>query len=572
MARLKVTFVGGNITASFTQDTVRKFPLILFCIVRILANNHLILAELKESSVRIQIKRAMIKIKLLFVCGPFFFLSCNLPTEINTRGTAIVAGKSKITGRITTPYAQIKDSIILTITVLHPISGENVRHKVLADQSGRFSLDFDMETETSLVGLYTSVNHGKVLYVKSINNDSTQINIAYDLDLNIKNVEVTPAMNKYDMMQSMEVLNKMIDYRPNDPNWEYPRLYDKSTDEFLDKARSTVSKRLARFVDNDESLSKEFKDFIAKDFRLFLYTGQVFDYEAEMKRNYRNATQDRVGKPEIQKIDRLYFGFLKDFNLNDPKYLHTFTFAEFQNLILQNEVLGLPVIGESDIPSWLASVKVILADLVGFDDGPYYDILAANAYGRQLNEQVKPLTEKQKEHIVDYWKDGEIAKILFRKNQQVIELDNVKAPVVVNDISNVPENKVMETIVSKYKDKVVFIDLWATWCAPCLEAMKQFRVTKGDFRDKDVVFVYITNGSSPKKLWEEKIQGIGSEHYYLTDSQWTYMMEHFGFEGIPSYLLYNKEGELINKFTGFPGNDIVREMIDGLVARSLFHQ
>ncbi|MFC3197584.1 TlpA family protein disulfide reductase [Parapedobacter deserti] len=504
----------------------------------------------------------MIKIKLLFACSLLFFLSCNRATDTNTDTTTIVAGTSKITGRIITPDGQNKDNITVTITIQHPISGENVRHHILADQSGNFSLDFNMETETSLLGLYTNINSHKTLIIKSINNESTHIDVAYNANRDFKNVEVTPAMKKYDMKQSMEVLNEMIDYRPDEPDGVYPRVYDKSTDEFLDIAKRTVSERLAQFVDNDELFSEEFKGLIAKDYRLFLYTGHVFDYEAEMKRNYRNATQDRVGQPEIQKIDRSYFRFLKDFNLNDPQYLHTFTFPEFQHAILQNEVLGLPVIGESDIPSWLASVKAILADLVGFDDGPYYDILAANAYSRQLIEQVKPLSEKQKEHIAHYWKDGEIAKILFRKNEQVIELDKVKSPTVVNDISLVSEDKVIETIVSKYKDQVVFIDLWATWCAPCLEAMKQFRVTKGYFRDKDVVFVYLTNESSPRKLWEEKINGIGSEHYYLTNAQWEYMMDHFGFESIPSYLLYNTEGVLINKFTAFPGNDVVKEMID----------
>src|SRR5690606_16133598 len=477
----------------------------------------------------------------------------------------IVAGTSKITGRIITPNGTNKDSIIINITVLHPISGENVRHKVLADRSGRFSLDFDIETETSLLGLYTSVNPYKSLRIKSLNKDSTHINIAYNSNRDFKSIEITPAMNKYDMMQTMEVLNKMIDYRPDDPNWKYPQFYDKSTDEFLNRAKHTLSERLAQFVDNDEVFSKEIKGLIANVYRLFIYTGTVYDYAPEMKRNYRNATQDTVGKPEIKKIDQSYFRFLKDFNLNDPQYLQTFTFPEFQNLILQNEVLGLPVIGERDIPSWLASVKAILAELVGFVDGPYYDILAANAYGRQLNEQLKPLSEKQKEHIGDYWKGGEIAKILFRKNQQVIELDKVKSPVVVNDISKVPKDKVMETIVSNYKDKVVFIDLWATWCAPCLEAIKQFRDTKGNFRDKNVVFVYLTNGSSPQKLWEEKIQGIGSEHYYLTDAQWSYVMDNFGLEYIPSYLLYNQKGILIHKFSAFPGNDVVKGMISDLL-------
>ena len=203
--------------------------------------------------------------------------------------------------------------------------------------------------------------------------------------------------------------------------------------------------------------------------------------------------------------------------------------------------------------------------MVGFDDGPYYDILAANAYGRQFSEHLKPLSEKQKENITQYWGDDEIAKILFRKNEQVIGFDSVKSPVVVHDVSTVSDDKVMEAIISKYKGKVVLVDLWATWCAPCLQAMKQFRDIKGDYRDKDVVFVYITNGSSPKKLWESKIQGIGSEHYYLTADQWYYMMDHFGFEGIPSYLLFNREGTMINRFTAFPGNDKVKVMIDDLL-------
>lgn len=507
----------------------------------------------------------MIKIKILFVCSLLFFMSCNLTTEINADTTTIVAGTSKIAGRVILPVGQNRDSIMVTITVCYPITGENVRHQILAAQSGRFSLDFDMETATSLCGVYTSINPYKTLMIKLTKNGPTHIDITYDADLNISNAAITPAMNQYDMRQSMEVLNKMIDYIPDTAGWEYPRLYDKSIDEFLDRAGRTVSERLAQFVDNDKLFSKEFKGLIAKDFRLFLYTGQVFDYEAEMKRNYLNVTADRVNIPAIQKIDKSYFRFLKDFNLNDPQYLQTFTFAEFQNKILQNEVLGLPVIGESDIPSWLASVKGILADLVGFDDGPYYDILAANAFGRQLNEQVKPLSEKQKENITHYWKDGEIAKILFRKNQQVVELDKVKSPVVVNDIQSVPEDKVMKTIVAKYKDKVVFIDLWATWCAPCLEAIKHFRDIKGDFRDKNVVFVYITDGSSPKKLWEEKIIGIGDEHYYLTDAQWNYMMEHFDLKYIPSYLLYNEEGILINKFSAFPGNIVVKDMINGIL-------
>ena len=477
----------------------------------------------------------------------------NIPT--------IVAGKSKITGRIISPNDINKNNVFVNIAVSHPISGEHVQYKAFIDRSGKFSFDVDVETAISLISLYTSLNPEKYLLVRLTSGGVTNIDIAYNSDNDIKNIDVTPAMNQYDMSHGFEVMNKMIAYKSG----RIPEpLYNKSTDYFLNYAKTIVSERL-EIVKNDTLISKELKGVLSKDFHLFLYIPHVFGYEGEMERNYLNTNGDTSKSPDIQKIDRSYFRFLKDFKLNDPQYLHCFTFPEFQREILQNENLGLPVIGESDIPSWLASVKVVLSDLVGFNNGPYYDILAANAYARQLNEEGKPLTKKQKENIVNYWKNGEIAKILFRKNQKVVELDKFKSPTVVNDISSVPDDKVIETIVSKHKNKVVFIDLWATWCAPCLEAMKQFKSTKGDFLSKDVAFVYLTNGSSPRKLWEEKIKGIGNEHYYLSADQWEYIMDHFGFDSIPSYLLYNKEGVLINKFTGFPGKDEVKEMINGLL-------
>jgi thiol-disulfide isomerase/thioredoxin len=123
----------------------------------------------------------------------------------------------------------------------------------------------------------------------------------------------------------------------------------------------------------------------------------------------------------------------------------------------------------------------------------------------------------------------------------------------------------LETIVSKHKGKVVLVDLWATWCVPCLNAMEQFESTKNDLRDNGVAYVYLTNTSSPKKLWEEKIKGIGDEHYYLNHTQWEYVMTHYAFEYIPSYLLYDKEGVLIKKITAFPGKEQMKAMIKNLL-------
>ncbi|NII83144.1 TlpA disulfide reductase family protein [Pedobacter sp. SG908] len=473
----------------------------------------------------------------------------------------IKAGIVKVSGKITSPGTTNKNDIVVSITVLHPITGENVQYKSPVNTLGHYSIDVEVETDVSMIAFSTNVNSEKMLLFKLKHDSEANIDVSYTRDNDIEKIAVKPEMMSNDVLRGFDDINKMESYRSGRP---IEPLYSKSTDHFFNFVNTILSERLS-IVKNDSLISQELKNLISYDYRLYIYTTYVFDYNQFMTLNYKNFNRDTTNKPDIQKIDRTYFRFLKDFNLNDQKYLQCFNFPDFQLGLLQNEILNLPMIEDQDIPSWQKKIKSILAGLVGFDKGNYYDILTANAYARQLNEMVKPLTDKQKENISRYWKNGEIAKILFRKNQKVTEQNNGKTPAVINDISAVPDDKVMETILSKYKNKVVFIDLWATWCVPCLEAMKQFRTTKNSYHGKDVVFVYLTNGSSPRKLWEEKIVGIGDEQYYLKASQWNYIMEHFGFGAIPSYLLYNKEGKLINKFTAFPGANEVGEMIKGLL-------
>ncbi|MFD2965794.1 TlpA family protein disulfide reductase [Sphingobacterium bambusae] len=500
------------------------------------------------------------KTKLICICSLLVIFSCELTRGSCIDTASIVAGTSKITGDISTLDNVNRSDISVIVQVPYMISGEHINYETVVDRSGNFSLEFDVEAKKTIVSLYADIDPSKVFTIEVLNGNVTKVNISYDSSLNAKFTEVKPLQNKRDISRTIELLHKMLTYRT-----EPIPLYNKSPDEYLNYIGRAVSERLEIFVNKDTSLSKEAKEGISDELRLLMYAHHALDYNNEMTRNYYNVTQDRESEPEIHQIDRSYYRFLKDLNLNMPDFQQRFAFPEFQRYILRDEVLDIPLIGDKEITTWIASVKDILADLINLNEGSYYDILAANVYARQLNEELKPLSQRQKDNITKYWKNNEVSKILFRKNEQVTDLNKVKSPVVINETPQVPNNKIMETIVSKYKGKVVFIDFWATWCGPCLEAMRKFRDTKAEFLDKDVVFVYITNSSSPPKLWEEKIKGIGNEHYYLTDDQWIQIMDDFDFESIPSYLIYNKERELTTKFTGFMRNDEVKEVINNLL-------
>ena len=51
--------------------------------------------------------------------------------------------------------------------------------------------------------------------------------------------------------------------------------------------------------------------------------------------------------------------------------------------------------------------------------------------------------------------------------------------------------------LSGLKGKVVLVNFWATWCAPCIEEMPELSEMAGEFSDKNIVFVGIAIDQAP---------------------------------------------------------------------------
>lgn len=115
-----------------------------------------------------------------------------------------------------------------------------------------------------------------------------------------------------------------------------------------------------------------------------------------------------------------------------------------------------------------------------------------------------------------------------------------------------PEN-ILQTILNKYKGKVVLIDIWATWCGPCKAGHQVMKPWKQELKGKNIQFVYITSPTSPLATWQEMIKDIDGDHFYLTKEQYNYILNHYDSDGIPTYAIYDTEGNRTFKNIGFPG-------------------
>lgn len=116
---------------------------------------------------------------------------------------------------------------------------------------------------------------------------------------------------------------------------------------------------------------------------------------------------------------------------------------------------------------------------------------------------------------------------------------------------DVPGDQLVQAIVNQYPGKVVFVDLWATWCGPCMRGIHAMEPMKKQLDGRDVVFVYLTNESSKLSDWNKQVINIPGEHYRVSSAVFSQIPN---ISGIPQYYIYDRKGNRVWEQTGFGGD------------------
>ena len=201
-----------------------------------------------------------------------------------------------------------------------------------------------------------------------------------------------------------------------------------------------------------------------------------------------------------------------------------------------------------------------LAKAWGSDKGIFFDI-ARNVTLYRGIKNFTPLTDEQKATVAAM--PAAYREMLTAANDELLaqlEANKKKTGYTINQVdANVSNEDLFTSIISKFKGKVLLVDFWATWCGPCRMANKTIAPMKEELKDKDILYLYITGETSPLKTWENMIPDIHGEHFRLTDAQWKYLSDAFKIEGVPTYLIVDREGNTTFRQTGFPGVEKMKE-------------
>lgn len=187
------------------------------------------------------------------------------------------------------------------------------------------------------------------------------------------------------------------------------------------------------------------------------------------------------------------------------------------------------------------------------------ELITTQAFYRYLRDNRIALSQANLDEYKQQVKSPELQKYVLDFHEKFCDLKNskldhknsLKSASLFKDCQTGEE--IFARLTKLYQGKIIYLDIWGTWCEPCRREMKYTGKIKEAMQDKDVVFVYLAT-RSPDISWtniikEMDVTGKQVAHYNLPTAQQLLLEEYLNVSYYPNYFIIDREGKIVEKHT-----------------------
>ncbi|MCX8057016.1 MAG: TlpA family protein disulfide reductase [Ignavibacteria bacterium] len=109
--------------------------------------------------------------------------------------------------------------------------------------------------------------------------------------------------------------------------------------------------------------------------------------------------------------------------------------------------------------------------------------------------------------------------------------------------------------LSDFRNKVVVIDFWATWCAPCRKGIPDLIDIQKNY-GKDVQVIGITVDENPMEVVPPFVKEFKINYLILIGTDEVYK-NYGGINAIPTTFIIDKNGKIVNKHIGLVTKEVL---------------
>jgi thiol-disulfide isomerase/thioredoxin len=203
------------------------------------------------------------------------------------------------------------------------------------------------------------------------------------------------------------------------------------------------------------------------------------------------------------------------------------------------------------------------------------DLSQAIAINAQLEQKHGPLSDalrKVMEDIVDnpYYRQR-IGQRSDYYAALVAKLQRGNGCLMSNEpLKGLTDGKeILGKILEPYRGRVVYLDVWGTWCVPCKANLKHYtKPMLETLHGLPITYLYLCNNSSDEAwrsvIGEYELTSEHSVHYNLPNAQQAAVEEYLGIRHYPTYLLFDPQGNRQPEEYRPHNLEALREAIDKL--------
>ena len=118
--------------------------------------------------------------------------------------------------------------------------------------------------------------------------------------------------------------------------------------------------------------------------------------------------------------------------------------------------------------------------------------------------------------------------------------------------------------IKDFKGKVLFIDVWATWCKPCIDQIPYSNDLQLKFNNDEIIFINLSVDTNKEK-WKRKVKDDikwSGLHLIEKSDQKLLVTNTYRVKAIPRYIIIDKAGNIVNVNSLSPvsGDALVKEL------------
>ncbi|MFD1015166.1 TlpA family protein disulfide reductase [Winogradskyella rapida] len=131
------------------------------------------------------------------------------------------------------------------------------------------------------------------------------------------------------------------------------------------------------------------------------------------------------------------------------------------------------------------------------------------------------------------------------------------------------------TSLSDLQGKYVYIDLWATWCAPCLKEIPSLKRVEEQYKDKNIEFVsisidegrgYKNDKAAAYKAWKKMVydKNLGGIQLLADNGFKSQFVQDYRVNGIPRFILIDPKGNIVSADAPRPSSPELMKLFNKL--------